>query len=256
MACSTYTIYLYANFAGYMDVIIGFAALMGLRLPENFDRPFAARSFLEFWSRWHITLSDWFKFYVFNPILKALTERWGGPKRLPYLAALAFFVTFVLMGVWHGTSGNYLFYGVWLGVGVSANKLWEVWLRKRLGRAGYAALGESRLYGAAGAGLTFSYFSIALTCVWMDPARVLWYFGHLGAFGLAAVWVGVGAVAVVILAALEESGRATGLLLRRWCGPESPPPLRLGLLSLKYYLLLQFLASPPAVIPDFVYRGF
>ena len=61
--------YLYFNFSGYMDIVIGSGVLLGQSMPENFDKPFSARSFLEFWQRWHMTLSQWFKFYLFNPLL-------------------------------------------------------------------------------------------------------------------------------------------------------------------------------------------
>ena len=75
----SYTVYLYANFAGYMDIVIGVGILMGQQLPENFNQPFLAPNFLEFWQRWHMTLSDWFKTYVFSPLLKALARRFNSP---------------------------------------------------------------------------------------------------------------------------------------------------------------------------------
>ena len=64
----TYPFFLYANFSGYIDIVVAVARLMRVRLPENFDRPFSASSFIEFWSRWHITLSNWLKTYVYNPL--------------------------------------------------------------------------------------------------------------------------------------------------------------------------------------------
>lgn len=85
-----YTVYLYANFAGYMDIVIGIGWLIGQDLPENFNQPFLARSFLDFWARWHMTLSDWFKVYVFNPLLRVLATRFTSPKAGPYLASLPF----------------------------------------------------------------------------------------------------------------------------------------------------------------------
>ena len=70
-----YPLFLYANFSGYIDIVIALARLMRVRLPENFDRPFSASSFLDFWNRWHITLSKWLKTYVYNPLLVALMRR-------------------------------------------------------------------------------------------------------------------------------------------------------------------------------------
>ncbi|MEH2561976.1 MBOAT family O-acyltransferase [Bradyrhizobium sp. AZCC 2289] len=89
-----YTIYLYFNFSGYMDIVIGVGTLLGQSLPENFDKPFLARSFLEFWQRWHMTLSQWFKFYLFNPLLMFLMTCFPAPALTAYLGVLAFFVTF------------------------------------------------------------------------------------------------------------------------------------------------------------------
>jgi alginate O-acetyltransferase complex protein AlgI len=65
----TYTFYLYYNFSGYMDIVIGIGWLVGQNLPENFDRPFSAHNIFEFWARWHMTLSEWFKTYLFNPLM-------------------------------------------------------------------------------------------------------------------------------------------------------------------------------------------
>src|SRR3546814_7265352 len=105
-----------------MGVAIGLGRLLGIAIPENFNRPELARNFLEFWSRWHITLSDWFKFYVFNPVTKELLRIADRPTLTPWLGAVGFFLTFFVMGVWHGTSATFVVYGLLLGLGVSLNK--------------------------------------------------------------------------------------------------------------------------------------
>ena len=97
-----YPFFLYANFSGYIDIVIALARLMRVRLPENFDRPFSASSFLDFWNRWHITLSTWLKTYVYNPMLVALMRRITAISLQPVLGIFCFFVTFFLIGVWHG----------------------------------------------------------------------------------------------------------------------------------------------------------
>ena len=73
--CLIYPLFLYANFSGYIDIVISLARLMRVRLPENFERPFSASSVIDFWNQWHITLSNWLKTYVFNPLLMALMRR-------------------------------------------------------------------------------------------------------------------------------------------------------------------------------------
>ncbi len=180
--CATffYTMYLYYNFAGYMDIVIGIGQLIGINLPENFNKPFGATNFLEFWSRWHITLSEWFKFYLFNPIVKALTSRWTYPELFPYYGVFAYFITFFIMGIWHGSTYSFLVFGLFLGFGVSINKLYDVEIRRKLGKKKYNSLNSSTLYLRITSGLTVSYFCISLTCLWMGALDTLWLFVFLG----------------------------------------------------------------------------
>jgi alginate O-acetyltransferase complex protein AlgI len=180
-----YTIYLYFNFSGYMDIVIGVGRLLGQELPENFNKPFLARNFLEFWTRWHMTLSLWFKTYLFNPLMGILIERVPQPALLPYLGVTAFFVTFFVMGIWHGTTVVFVIYGFLMGAGASINKLWQLIMVDRLGRKGYRALSEQSFYIFASRGLTCGFFMIGVTCLWidMDQMRRLW--DALGPAGVA-----------------------------------------------------------------------
>ena len=114
-AAALHTLFMYYNFSGYMDVAIGVAALYGFRLPENFDRPFAAGNLLEFWTRWHITLSAWFRTYLFNPLLRTLVARFGTARSGPYLGVAAYLITFSVMGIWHGSTPVFVVYGLMLG---------------------------------------------------------------------------------------------------------------------------------------------
>ena len=141
-----YPLFLYANFSGYIDIVIALARLMRLRLPENFDRPFSASSVLDFWNRWHMTLSNWLKTYLYNPLLLALMRRISSTAMDPLLGVLCFFVTFFLIGVWHGRTSEFIMFGVLTGGGMSINKLWQLWLMRRLGRKGYKALAANTVY--------------------------------------------------------------------------------------------------------------
>ena len=183
-----YTAYLYANFAGYMHIVIGVGVLMGQRLPENFDQPFAARSFLEFWSRWHMTLSTWFKTYLFNPLLKHWTRRWPSAAAAPYLMVLAFFVTFTVMGVWHGSTAVFLVYGVFLGAGASVNKLWQELLRARWGKQKYKRFCAKTAVVYVSRGLVFAYFAVALSCLWLNLEQLLAIVRGLGVAGAMAAF--------------------------------------------------------------------
>ncbi|MET4278987.1 MULTISPECIES: MBOAT family O-acyltransferase [unclassified Bradyrhizobium] len=191
-AASLYTVYLYYNFSGYMDIVIGSGILIGQDLPENFDRPFSARTFLEFWQRWHMTLSQWFKFYLFNPLLMRLMSWFPSSALTAYLGVLAFFVTFLVMGIWHGTTAVFVIYGLLMGAGASVNKLWQVACTARLGKKRYRALTDQLAYIYLSRGITIAYFVLALTCLWVPE---LSDFDRLiGALGLAGILAGFFAI--------------------------------------------------------------
>lgn len=129
-----YPAYIYFNFSGYCDIVIGAAALVGLRLPENFDRPYLARNMIDFWSRWHRTLSFWIRDYIFTPLYKNLAQRW--PAAAGTLAIFCFFIALTLAGIWHGSTWNFVVFGLLQGIGVSLAKFWENRLLRKVGRQG------------------------------------------------------------------------------------------------------------------------
>ncbi|MCR5773872.1 MAG: hypothetical protein K6G42_02185 [Lachnospiraceae bacterium] len=109
--------YIYFNFSGYCDIVIGFGALAGFKIHENFNRPYLARSVVEFWNRHHITLSEWIRDYIYSPLFKCLiSSRFG--KNLHLMQYISLFVTFAIAGIWHGTDINYLIYGMCQGLGI------------------------------------------------------------------------------------------------------------------------------------------
>lgn len=127
-----YPIYLYLNFSGYCDIAIASASFVGIRLPENFDRPYLSRNVIDYWTRWHRTLGFWIRDYVFVPLYRVVAQRLPG--RAEQLAFLCYFVAFFLAGIWHGPTTNFIVYGLLQAVGVSAAKLWERHLIKGGGR--------------------------------------------------------------------------------------------------------------------------
>jgi alginate O-acetyltransferase complex protein AlgI len=130
----SYMMYMYFNFSGYCDIVIAAGGLVGIKLPENFNYPFLSRNLLEYWSRWHITLGHWIRDYLFTPLYKAGVERF--PKRGSTVAVAGYFVAFSLAGIWHGSTWNFLVYGLLHGAGVSAAKAWENVILKKSGRPG------------------------------------------------------------------------------------------------------------------------
>ncbi len=122
-AAVCYTIQLYMEFSGTMDIILGSGTLFGITLPENFRQPFLAKSAAEFWRRWHITLGIWLKTYVFYPVsisgVSKKFSRFAKDRKLGTylsklgLSALALFPVWFANGLWHGPHWNYLFYGLY-----------------------------------------------------------------------------------------------------------------------------------------------
>jgi D-alanyl-lipoteichoic acid acyltransferase DltB (MBOAT superfamily) len=98
---------LYIAFSGLTDMALGLAAMMGLKLEENFDRPWAARDLIDFWQRWHMTLSHWCRDYVYVPISAWL--------RAPALGVVS---AMIVLGLWHETSAYYLLWALWQALGI------------------------------------------------------------------------------------------------------------------------------------------
>jgi D-alanyl-lipoteichoic acid acyltransferase DltB (MBOAT superfamily) len=103
-------------------------------VPENFNRPYLARNMIDFWTRWHMSLTFWIRDYIFTPTYMGIARRW--PARAAGLAFLCYFLALFLAGVWHGATWNFVVFGVLNGIGVSAAKLWENVLIARYGRPG------------------------------------------------------------------------------------------------------------------------
>ena len=163
-----YAFRLFFDFSGYTDIAIGLGLLFGVRLPENFKRPYRQTSLTAFWQSWHITLSDWARFYVFTPLSRILLRR--KPRPSPILIVLsAQLATMVTIGLWHGVSVNFLIWGLWHGLGLFIHKQWSDRTRKW-----YRGLGEKRVqkwgWTAVSWFLTFHY--VVVGWIWFvlpDP---------------------------------------------------------------------------------------
>ena len=143
-----YSLYLYFDFAGYSAFAIGISYMLGIRTPENFNRPFLAHNIKDFWNRWHISLSTWLRDHVYMRFLLAATKgRWFTGK---YTAAyLGFFLTFGLMGLWHGIEPYYLLYGLYHGILLAGHDVFTRWNARR------RVWGTGPLWRAAGTLVTF-----------------------------------------------------------------------------------------------------
>jgi D-alanyl-lipoteichoic acid acyltransferase DltB (MBOAT superfamily) len=139
-----YYLYFYFNFSGYCDVAIALADFFEVQLPENFQYPFLARSPQDFWNRWHITLSQFVRDMVYFRLLRAIVKR--APAVPPVLGSMvSIFVTFTLVGVWHGDTFNWLLYGCYHGLALSTELAYRQ-LMETYYYEGYLKLLESRAY--------------------------------------------------------------------------------------------------------------
>lgn len=103
-----YMIQIYYDFSGYSDMAIGLSKMLGFNLKENFDLPYNSQSITEFWRRWHISLSTWFKNYLYIPL--------GGNRKGNFRTYLNLFIVFLVTGLWHGASWNFIVWGIYNGL--------------------------------------------------------------------------------------------------------------------------------------------
>lgn len=123
MGLAAYTFQIYFDFSAYSDMAIGLGRMFGFHFPENFNYPYTAKSITEFWRRWHISLGAWFREYVYIPL--------GGNRVGRYKNIRNIFIVWLLTGIWHGASWNFLIWGVYYGVLLLAEKFfWGKYLKK------------------------------------------------------------------------------------------------------------------------------
>ena len=251
-----YPLFLYCNFSGYIDIVIGVAKLLHLQLPENFNRPFSSTNFIDFWSRWHMTLSNWLKTYVFTPLMMSLLRSYPARKLESTWAVLAFFITFFLVGVWHGQTKEFLFYGFLQGLGVSINKIYQMSMQRRLGKKQYARICKNPLYIAFSRGVTFSWVAFTLLWFWGSWTQIIDIAHALGQAQFVSIWVTIIGAATILLA-LWESVREYALT--SFWDKQSSTQLLFARFGWSVALaaivgLVMVLSNQPA--PEIVYKAF
>ncbi len=114
-----FALQLYFDFSAYTDMALGVGMLFGVRLPANFNNPYLATNPADFWQRWHMSLSTWFRTYLFSPLSRSLLQRWG-TIRAPAAQYAANFVTMGLVGLWHGAGWGFVLWGLYHGLLLNA----------------------------------------------------------------------------------------------------------------------------------------
>ena len=153
----TFGLELFFDFAGYSMFALAISNLMGIRSPINFNRPFLSRDLKEFWNRWHMSLSFWFRDFVFMRMVMVMTRKKLFKNR-NVTSSVAYILNMLIMGFWHGVTWYYIAYGLFHGLGLVIN---DAWLRKKKSlnkerkKAGKAPLPENRWIQLLGMVVTF-----------------------------------------------------------------------------------------------------
>jgi alginate O-acetyltransferase complex protein AlgI len=165
-----YALRIFFDFSGYTDIAIGSGQLVGIKLPENFDRPYLKPNLTTFWNSWHMTLAQWFRAYFFNPLTRTLRSS-KHPLPMPLIIFTGQLSTMVLIGLWHGITWNYLIWGIWHGVGLFIHNRWSEFMKLKFPNPEHKTW-VARLLGAASIFITFQY--VAIGWVWFalsNPAQ-------------------------------------------------------------------------------------
>lgn len=153
----TFGLELFFDFAGYSMFALAISNLMGIRSPINFNKPFLSRDLKEFWNRWHMSLSFWFRDFVFMRMVMVLTRKKVFKNR-NVTSSVAYVVNMLIMGFWHGVTWYYIAYGLFHGIGMVINDAWvrkKKTLNKERKKAGKTALPENRWIQLLGMVVTF-----------------------------------------------------------------------------------------------------
>ncbi len=192
IATVAYSLQIYFDFSGYSDMAIGIGCVFGIRLPLNFDSPYKARNIVDFWKRWHMTLSRFLRDYLYIPL--------GGNRRGMARRYVNLMLTMLLGGMWHGAGWNFLAWGGLHGLYLMATHSWLAWRWARVGES----RGPGPLQRAVGVALTFLAVAFAWVFFRAPGFGVAWEVTKalLGVHGVTLATTTVSRRSFVVLACL------------------------------------------------------
>jgi D-alanyl-lipoteichoic acid acyltransferase DltB (MBOAT superfamily) len=123
-----YAFQIFFDFSGYTDIAISMGLLIGIKLPENFNAPYLKPNLTQFWNNWHMTLTQWFRAYFFNPFTRALRSS-KNPVPVWAVILITQLATMTLIGLWHGITINFVLWGLWHGLGIFIQNRWSDWTK-------------------------------------------------------------------------------------------------------------------------------
>lgn len=263
-AALSYTLQIYFDFSGYSDMAIGLALIMGITLPVNFNSPYKAASIIEFWRRWHITLSAFLRDYVYIPL--------GGGRRGPARRYLNLMITMLLGGLWHGASWTFVVWGGLHGAYLLVNHAWRA-IRGH-SRGAQDAAGSSyaaRLLTFAAVVVAWVFFradsldvawslaramaganGVALPRSWLEPLAARWG-------GAIPAWLGVGGMGTLAgwpelawiaagLAVVWGLPNTQEIMARRW---EPSPAWAVAVAALAVFSIFGLTRASPFIYFNF-----
>jgi alginate O-acetyltransferase complex protein AlgI len=162
-----YALYFYFDFAGYTDLAIGCARLIGIELPENFNNPFLKRNIRELWANWHISLTSWLVDYIYWPIVRKFRSLDYFRRHPVFLSNLGMIITFIVCGMWHGETANFILWGAYHGFGIAILTIYQ--REKRKARSPFLQkYFRSKTSTGLGTILTFNFFAFGLSLFVLD----------------------------------------------------------------------------------------
>ena len=279
MAVLLFVLQLYTDFSGCLDIIYGVSDIFGVQLPENFDHPFAARSLSEFWRKWHITLGNWLREYIFYPIMKSkamislsehLKKRIGKKYGKKITSCIALFFSWFLIGFWHGGTMNYIIgVGLWMWLVIALSELlgptfdklssilgidrkcysWELFQRVRTFLLFAFGLGLFPAKGfLPGVNMYTVGFSIYNPWIFFD--------GSLLKLGLTATDLNILMLSIIILIVAGEISLRNNISLREWIASQNFTFRWLIWLSMFAVILVYGKYGPGYSAAEFIYKGF
>ena len=123
-ALFAYSLQIYFDFCGYSEIAVGLGTLYCIRLPKNFNHPYLKPDLTKFWSSWHMTLTQWIRSYVFNPLTRRLRQNKDHPLPQWLIILITQLTTMLIIGLWHGISWNFIIWGLWHGIGLFIHQLY------------------------------------------------------------------------------------------------------------------------------------
>jgi D-alanyl-lipoteichoic acid acyltransferase DltB (MBOAT superfamily) len=154
-------VWLYLDFSALSDIAVGIGGLLGLATPENFDNPFLARNMINFWERWHISLSQFIRRNLYIPIQLALMRRSSGQFPI-WCASIAFTIAFAFCGVWHRGTVRFLLWGLLNAAGLVVTNTYRLYLTRSLGAKGMRKYMANVPIRVAATAITFEFVALSL----------------------------------------------------------------------------------------------